>query len=62
MNKGSIKNKRIILIIAIILVAIIPISFLYSLIVLIIEPSKSFVVENGRIYNQESTVRIYNKR
>ena len=48
MNKGSIMNKKIVLIIAIILVAIIPISFLYSLIVLIIEPSKSFVVENRK--------------
>lgn len=48
MNKGSINNKKIVIIIAIILIAIIPISFLYSLIVLIIEPSKSFVVENRK--------------
>ena len=52
------KNKKVILIIALALIAIIPISFLYSLIVLIIEPSKSFVVENrkniqSRIYSPD---------
>ena len=44
----KITNKKIIITIAVILVAIIPISFLYSLIVLILEPSKSFVVENRK--------------
>ena len=58
----KITNKKIIIIIAVILVAIIPISFLYSLIVLLIQPSKSFVVENGKIYNGEPVVRIYIKR
>lgn len=42
------KNKRIIQILAIILISIIPISFLYSLIVLLVEPSKFFIVENRK--------------
>ena len=42
------RNKKIIIILTIILIAIIPISFLYSLIVLLIEPSKFFVVENRK--------------
>ena len=60
--KSAILNKKIYIIIAIIFIAIIPISFLYSLVVLIIQPSNIFVVENGKIYKEESTVRIYNKR
>ena len=49
-------NKKIFIIIAVILIAIIPISFLYSLVVLIMQPSNIFVVENGKIYKEESTV------
>ncbi len=48
MNKKLNTKKKILAIIAIILIAIIPLSFLYSLIQLILEPSKVFVVENRR--------------
>lgn len=41
-------NKKIALIVVIILIAIIPLCFLYSLIQLIIEPAKVFVVEERR--------------
>ena len=44
-KKSNIK-KRILKIIAAILVAIIPVSFLYSLILLVIEPTNLCVVEN----------------
>ena len=54
-------KKKIPIIIAIIAIAIIPLCFLYSIIQLIIEPAKIFAVENGKIYDEEQTVRIYNK-
>lgn len=46
-KKSNIK-KRILKIIAAILVAIIPVSFLYSLILLVIEPTNLCVVENRK--------------
>ena len=39
-------QKKILIAIAIMLIAIVPLCFLYSLVVLIIEPSNAFVVEN----------------
>lgn len=55
-------SKNISVIIAVIVVAIILLCFLYSVIQLIMEPAKICVIENGKIYDEESTVRIYNKR
>lgn len=46
-KKHSIK-KQILKIVVILLIAIIPLCFLYSLIQLIIEPAKIFVVENRK--------------
>lgn len=48
-------NKRILAIISLILASIVVISFLYSLVQLIIQPSSRFVVENGKIYQEETT-------
>lgn len=48
MNKNQNMKKKIMAIIAIALIAIIPLSFLYSLIQLIIEPASIFVVENRK--------------
>lgn len=48
MNKKLNMQKKIVAIIAIVFIAIIPLSFLYSLVQLILEPSKVFVVENRR--------------
>ena len=47
MQLGNIK-KKILKIVVILLIAIIPLCFLYSLIQLILEPSKLFVVENRK--------------
>ena len=60
-QKSNVK-KKILVIMAILAVAIIPASFLYSLVMLIIQPSDIFVVEKGQIYNEEETERIHNKR
>ena len=60
-QKSNVK-KKILVIMAILAVAIIPASFLYSLVMLIIEPSDIFVVEKGKIYCEEETERIHNKR
>ena len=49
-------NSKILAVIAILFLSIIIFSFLYSLIILIIQPSNIFVVENGKIYKEESTV------
>lgn len=46
-KKLSIK-KKIVMIIVIMIIAIIPLCFLYSLVELIIEPSNVFVVENRK--------------
>ncbi len=46
-KKHSIK-KQILKMVVILLIAIIPLCFLYSLIQLIIEPAKIFVVENRK--------------
>lgn len=46
-DKYKIRNK-ILIAVAIIIIATIPISFLYSLIMLIIQPSSMFVVENRK--------------
>lgn len=48
MDKKLNTKKKILAIIAILFIAIIPLSFLYSLVQLILEPSKVFVVENRR--------------
>lgn len=47
-DKKSNLKKNILKIIATVLVAIIPVSFLYSLVVLIIEPTNLCVVENRK--------------
>ncbi len=53
-------GKKAVALIAIFAIAVILLCFVYSLIVLIIQPSDIFIVENGKIYEEESTVRIYN--
>lgn len=48
-------NRKILITISLILVSVVLVSFLYSIIQLIIEPSSRFVVENGKIYEEETT-------
>lgn len=48
MNGKHNVKKKILMIIVILLIAIIPLCFLYSLVQLILEPSKMFVVENRK--------------
>ncbi len=48
MSKKHGANKKIVIIVAVVLIAIIPLCFLYSLVQLIIEPAKVFVVENRK--------------
>jgi len=48
MNEKHNIKKKILKIVVILLIAIIPLCFLYSLIQLILEPSKLFVVENRK--------------
>ena len=60
--KKSKAKKKILIVIAILIVAIIPLCFLYSIIQLIMEPAKIFAIEKGKIYKEEQTTRIHNKR
>jgi len=48
-------KRKVLAILSLILVSIIIVSFLYSIVQLIIEPSSKFVVENGKIYQEETT-------
>ena len=50
MTKRKIHNikKKILGIVAILLVAVIPISFLYSLVILLLEPTAVCIVENRK--------------
>lgn len=48
MNEKHNIKKKILKIVVILLIAIIPLCFLYSLIQLILEPAKLFVVENRK--------------
>ncbi len=65
MNRNNRKvklEKKLPILLTFIFVAIIIISFLFSLIRLILDPVNIFVVENGEIYEEETTYRIYCKR
>jgi len=46
--KEHVVKNKILIVVIIVMVAIIPLCFLYSLIKLIIEPSNVFVVENRK--------------
>lgn len=48
-------NKKVIIILSLIFTSIVLISFLYSLVQLVIQPSSRFVIENGKIYQEETT-------
>lgn len=55
-------KKRIVTILVILIIAIIPVCFLYSLIELIIEPSNVFVIENRKNLRRRIYSWIYNKK
>lgn len=48
MEKKMSLKKKILMVIVIVVIAIIPLCFLYSLIQLILEPTKVFVIENRK--------------
>jgi len=50
-------KRKVLAILSLILVSIIIVSFLYSIVQLIIEPSSKFVVENGKIYQEETKLQ-----
>lgn len=54
-NKVQHKNQKVLIVLSLMLVSIILVSFLYSLVQLIIQPSNRFIVENGKIYQEETT-------
>lgn len=48
-------KKKILISLSLIFVSVVIISFCYSLVQLIIQPSDVFIVENGNIYQEETT-------
>lgn len=48
-------KKKILILLVLIFFGVVALSFCYNLVQLIIQPSAVFIVENGRIYQEETT-------
>lgn len=58
-NQKKLDGKKIFIAIISILIIIYSLAIVYRLIK---NPSKTFLVENGKLYFEENTLRLYNKR
>lgn len=61
-NLDAMSKKKMITICAIIIIFLIIVYSLYTVINLIISPTDSVIIESGIITNEESAIRLYNKR
>lgn len=61
-NSNETNKKKIIMICIIIAAFLIIFYSLYTIINLIISPTDSVIIESDKIYNEESAVRLCNKR
>lgn len=61
-NSAEVSKKKIITICAIIIISMIVVYSLYTVINLIISPTDSVIIESGIITNEESAIRLCNKR
>lgn len=61
-NSNEINKKKIIIICIIVIISLIIVYSLYTIINLIISPTDSVIIDSDKIYNEETAIRLCNKR
>lgn len=61
-NSNEINKKKIIMICIIVIISLIIVYSLYTIINLIISPTDSVIIDSDKIYNEETAIRLCNKR